>query len=414
MSEFNISIPGGESRRLLTGGKYCPADILVTAEGRAPVVEKDVNFYDYDGTLLYSYTLAEAQALTELPPLPDWHKRLIPYGWNWTLDEVTSLDYRADIGALYDTEDHATYIGLDIIEPKNASVTLRFSGNADIDWGDGTTSSGVTAPVVHSYPSVGKYEIKLSGCTSIGGGATYNQVVSGNGRKNVVYIYHDASVGITDYCFFQLRSLERISLRHSPKPHMLDSCSRLRYFADSVGEFHIGQFRDCYSLEFVSSKKNIGYIHGEAFRTCASLKRIPKAEFKVLDGTHHFYNCHSVDELHYYSNCPAYGGYTCLCARKITIHEGVKSVDQNAFYNCQSAEVISIGSTVESIAAQAFQGCLGAAVIKFLPITPPTVANANAFTQIASPCVVEVPAESLEAYKNATNYASISALMVGV
>ena len=31
---------------------------------------KDVNFYDYDGTLLHSYTAEEAQALSELPPLP--------------------------------------------------------------------------------------------------------------------------------------------------------------------------------------------------------------------------------------------------------------------------------------------------------------------------------------------------------
>ena len=32
MSELNISVNSGESLRLLTGGKYCPADILVTAE----------------------------------------------------------------------------------------------------------------------------------------------------------------------------------------------------------------------------------------------------------------------------------------------------------------------------------------------------------------------------------------------
>jgi hypothetical protein len=31
MSNFQISIPDGESKRLLTGGKYCPADIVVTA-----------------------------------------------------------------------------------------------------------------------------------------------------------------------------------------------------------------------------------------------------------------------------------------------------------------------------------------------------------------------------------------------
>lgn len=32
MSEFNFSIPGGASKRLKTGGKYCPDDIIVTAE----------------------------------------------------------------------------------------------------------------------------------------------------------------------------------------------------------------------------------------------------------------------------------------------------------------------------------------------------------------------------------------------
>ena len=33
MSDFNITVPGGESKKLKTGGKYCPADIVVTAEG---------------------------------------------------------------------------------------------------------------------------------------------------------------------------------------------------------------------------------------------------------------------------------------------------------------------------------------------------------------------------------------------
>lgn len=33
MSDMNISIPAGEKKRLLTGGKYCPDDIVVEAEG---------------------------------------------------------------------------------------------------------------------------------------------------------------------------------------------------------------------------------------------------------------------------------------------------------------------------------------------------------------------------------------------
>ena len=40
---------------------------------------KAVNFRDYDGTVLYSYTVDEAAAMTELPPLPE-HNGLICQG----------------------------------------------------------------------------------------------------------------------------------------------------------------------------------------------------------------------------------------------------------------------------------------------------------------------------------------------
>ena len=32
MSDINISIPSGENKRFLTGGKYCPDDIVVTTD----------------------------------------------------------------------------------------------------------------------------------------------------------------------------------------------------------------------------------------------------------------------------------------------------------------------------------------------------------------------------------------------
>ena len=50
-------------------------DGIETGGGSAPVVveepvEKDINFYDYDGRRLFSYTAEEAAALTELPTPP--------------------------------------------------------------------------------------------------------------------------------------------------------------------------------------------------------------------------------------------------------------------------------------------------------------------------------------------------------
>lgn len=47
----------------------------------------DVNFFDYDGTLLYAYTWEEAKGLTELPKLPV-HNELTVEGWNYTLEDI--------------------------------------------------------------------------------------------------------------------------------------------------------------------------------------------------------------------------------------------------------------------------------------------------------------------------------------
>lgn len=42
MSDINITIEGGTSKRLLTAGKYCPEDIVVTAEGGGVVGDPDL------------------------------------------------------------------------------------------------------------------------------------------------------------------------------------------------------------------------------------------------------------------------------------------------------------------------------------------------------------------------------------
>ncbi len=57
----------------------------------------DVNFFDYDGTLLYAYTWEEAKALTELPPLPV-HDGLEVREWNYTLEDIKAQGTETNIG----------------------------------------------------------------------------------------------------------------------------------------------------------------------------------------------------------------------------------------------------------------------------------------------------------------------------
>lgn len=80
MSDMKISIPGGESKRLLTGGKYCSSDIVVTAEGEKNPIDltkdtvspdtvfKDITFHGADGkakigTFTITSELAEQDTL---------------------------------------------------------------------------------------------------------------------------------------------------------------------------------------------------------------------------------------------------------------------------------------------------------------------------------------------------------------
>lgn len=78
-------------------------EILGIESGTVNVERKDVNFYDYDGTLLYSYTSEEAQTLTTLPELPT-REGLISQCWNYTLEGIANNNYKCDVGVIYDVE----------------------------------------------------------------------------------------------------------------------------------------------------------------------------------------------------------------------------------------------------------------------------------------------------------------------
>ena len=51
------------------------------------VKRNDVNFFDYDGTLLYSYSWEDAKNLTELPEAPS-HEDMNFVEWNYTLEDI--------------------------------------------------------------------------------------------------------------------------------------------------------------------------------------------------------------------------------------------------------------------------------------------------------------------------------------
>ena len=316
--------------------------------------EKDVNFYDYDGTLLHSFTLDEVKNMSVLPEGPA-HDGLVFQGWNWSLDSVKSLTRKMNIGALYTTDDGKTRIYIHLEDGRTSPMLgVCPNGTVTVDWGDGTTpdtltgtsTSSVKWTPTHNYAQPGDYVISLT--------VTGEMAFRGeSGSVRYAYI-----------------------LRHSSDPDQ-----RNRVYQNAVQKIEIGD--------------GVTSIGSSSFNNCHSLSSISIPDGVTSIGGSSFYNCYSLSS--------------------ISIPDGVTSIGSSSFYNCYSLSSISIPDSVTSIAAYAFGSCYSLRYVDFsLHTSVPTLSNANAFVGIAEDCEIRVPAALYDEWKAATNWSTYASKIVAV
>ena len=85
---------------------------------------------------------------------------------------------------------------------------------------------------------------------------------------------------------------------------------------------------------------------------------------------------------------------------------GFTAIGNYAFYFCRSISNIVLPASITTIGNHAFAYCDGAQYIKILATTPPTLDNADAFNN--TNCPIYVPAESVTAYQQATNWSAVA------
>ena len=359
---------------------------IQTGGGSGSVSPKEVNFYDYDGTLVAAYTVAEAKALTALPDGPV-HEGLMFQGWNWTLDKVKALTRPMNVGAMYITDDGKTRLYIRIAAEGRMNVPLYFSqtvaGGVTIDWGDGSgteTLSGTgNVNTAHTYQGVGDYVITLDpadGCTlGLGEGSSSYCVMGSTGNNGIVYC----------------NMLHKVELGRG---------------VTSIGSY---AFRYCYSLASVSIPDGVTSIGSYAFYSCYSLASITIPDGVTSIGSYAFQNCSSMASVTISDSVTSIGNYTfryCYPLASITIPDGVTRIGNYVFQSCYSLASITIPDGVTSIGDGAFQACYGMAEYHLKPTTPPTLSSTNAFSSIPSDCVIYVPAGCLESYQTATDWAT--------
>ena len=303
-----IRSKGGTSDALVFPEEFVSAISAIQTGGgggTAPSAKwNDVTFIDYDGTVLYSYTLAEAQALAELPVLPT-HDGLVCQGWNWTLEAVKALNRPVTVGAMYITDDGATRLHIRIAAVGRMAVPLYIgqtvANGVTIDWGDGSASETLAGTgyvnTSHTYAEPGDYVISLmpdDGCTlSFGSDSSSYCVMGSTGNNGRVYcnMLQEVYVGknvtsIGSFVFYNCSALASATI------------------PDGVTPIGASAFQNCYSLASITIPGGVHSIRNNIFYNCYSFANVTIPDGVTYIGAYTFSNC---DGMRYYdfSACTA-------------------------------------------------------------------------------------------------------------
>ena len=99
--------------------------------------------------------------------------------------------------------------------------------------------------------------------------------------------------------------------------------------------------------------------------------------------------------------------WACRGLTSVTIPNSVTSIGNLAFSDCIRLTSVTIPNSVTSIGYTAFYNCSALTSVTIEATTPPTLGNSSAFKNTNN-CPIYVPSESLEAYRQATNWSALA------
>ena len=356
--------------------------------GTTPGAPGDITFYDYDGTIVTSWTLAELATKTALPDYPS-HEGLTCQGWNWSLADLKTTNRKMNVGAMYITDDGKTRIYIRLEEGRTSPMLgVCPNGTVTVDWGDGTTPDTLTGTSTttvkwtpnHAYTAPGEYVIKLTvnGTMGFYGTSSYNQYgailrySSGSDGRNQVYKNSIQKIeigsGVTSIganAFYDCYSLVSITIPNgvtSIGDNVFNDCCSLvsTTIPNGVTSIEAYTFNACYSLVSIAIPNGVTSIGERAFTGCYSLASIAIPNGVTSIGANAFNACYSLASITIPNGVTSIGAnafYGCYSLASIAIPNGVTSIEANAFNRCYSLVSIAIPNGVTSIGERAFENC---------------------------------------------------------
>ena len=367
--------------------------VNVSGGGGTEVPSNDVNFIDYDGTIVASYSAADFANLSALPSNPS-HTGLTAQGWNWSLADAKTYVASCgglDIGQMYTTSDGKTRVYCHFEDTRDMYIQIAVNGTVTVDFGDETATANLTGTSLTTNKSVkhtftaGDRVITFTPATN----STFAFYGTSSNNKGAAVINPTQGAASDQTRFYQctIRKVE-LGVGASIGSYGLYLLSNLESITipntvTTIGERGIGST----VLKHLTIPSNVTSLSNYAFYNNSNLKSIslPKALSGIPTNT-------------FYSN---------ITLTRITIPDGVTSIGQSAFDRCFSLSSIFLPASVDSIANYAFRDILGAASIRFYATVPATVTSSS--FGIATGTVIYIPYSAIAAYYTAANYPSKTA-----
>ena len=415
-------------------------DILgITGEyAGAQKLEEGVNFIDYDGVIIDSYSIEEALMLTNLPSLPDEKDGLIAQEWNWELEDIKrylqTYGGLVEVGCIRTTKDGKTKIYISLGKGQH-TVRLNFYQNVSngviVNWGDSSadqTYSGNYVNQTHIYNVTDDYKeymITLKPIETqirLGSNSSTPIIRIEDNSANIlkkIYI-GDSCIQINSYCFYNCSSLEKISIPSSLEwilnysfsncnslsniniPKNALSTSLYAFAYSDVGQMILPSTLTGIQSNFLSNSRikrliipdSVTNIQSNAFESCLFKEMIiPDSVTNIGSGIFKY----------------------CSTLVKVRLSNNLKAIPSQMFNSCTVLQSIKVPKTVTSIGSSSFANCYNLTNVDFTTFeSVPTLGNSNAFSSTDSNLQILVPSALETEWKGSTNWSTYADKIIGV
>ena len=370
-----------------------------------PLEEKDVNFYDFDGTVLYAFSKQEALNLEALPALPT-REGLIAQEWNWDLADIKDYvtEYGAcDIGANYTTDDGATRLYLHIENENELVLTLNVriltSGTLTVEHenvvlasssqtGENALSFTIPTPTAFPYDTFISIKISGNGTYRFGGGNASFTVLADKQYlltkvetgDNLEQLYH--------YSFYRTSNLKSISISSNIKNYLGVSAfsqSGIKHFnfSKQITGTSDYTFQWSYNLKSISAAKRTNLAGNNGLNNTGIVKLVVPKTVSTVNG--------------------------CTFLKKIILSSSQTAINPSAFTGTVSLVELKLPNSVTSIGNNAFQG----SAIRVLDLTAytdptaiPTLGSSVFYNVLAGFIILVKNQEMYDAFISATNWST--------